>query len=84
MKIELKGRIFDTAKEIQTKLQKELKMTTQKDFQKSFDHGRNDGIIAYATKGTTLKGMVSVIRTLRVSYFSSDRLQELWIAPHIV
>jgi hypothetical protein len=25
-----------------------------------------------------------VIRTLSVSYYSSDRLQELWIAPHIV
>jgi hypothetical protein len=56
---------------------------TQKDFQNSFDDGRNVGIVTYAPKGTTLKWTV-VIRTLSVSYYSSDRLQELWIAPHIV
>jgi len=83
MKIELKGQICDTAKEIQTKLQKVLKMIKQKDFQNSFDHCRNVGIIAYIPKGTTLKGMV-VIRTLSMPYFSSDRLQGLWIAPQIV
>jgi hypothetical protein len=83
MKIELKGRIFDTTKGIQTKLQKVLKTMTQKDFQNSFNHGRNVGIIAYAPKGITLQWTV-VIRILSMSYFSSDRLQELWIAPHIV
>jgi len=83
MKIESQGRICDTAKGIQTKLQKVLKMISQKDFQNSFDHGRNVGIIAYVPEGTTLKGMV-VIRTLSVPYSSSDRLQGLWIAPHIV
>jgi len=54
MKIELKGQIFDTAKGIQTKLQKVLKTMTQKDVQNSFDHGRNVGIVACAPKGTTL------------------------------
>jgi hypothetical protein len=83
MKIEFKGKIFDTTKEIQTKLQKELKTMTQKDFQNSFDHGRNVEITAYDPKTTTLTGTV-VIRTMSVSYFSSDRLQELWISPHTI
>lgn len=83
MKIKFKGQIFDTIKGIKTKLQKVLKTMTQKDFQNSFDHGRNVGIVAYAPKGTTLKWTV-VIRTMSVSYFSSNRLQEVLITPHIV
>lgn len=83
MKIEFKGKIFDTTKDIKTKLQKELRTITQKAFQNSFNHGRNVEITAYDPKRTITKGMV-VIRTLSVSYISSDRLQELWISPYIV
>jgi len=57
MKLKLKGRCFDSIKEIQTISQNVMKTLTQYDFQKCFQSWKSHWNHCINAKGTTSKGM---------------------------
>jgi hypothetical protein len=57
MKLKLKGRRFDTIKEIQTESQRVLDTVTGKDFRKRSKIGGDGGTVVYMREGTTSRMM---------------------------
>jgi hypothetical protein len=66
MKMELKGRHFDTAEVIEAESQAVLNTRKENDFQDAFKNGRSSGNSAYTQKGTN--SMVTVASRPKVSF----------------
>jgi hypothetical protein len=59
MKLKLKGRRFDTIKEIQAESQRVLVTLIEKDFQEAFQNGGDGGTGVYMRAGTTSRVMAA-------------------------
>jgi hypothetical protein len=59
LKINLKGRHFDTIEVIEEELQVVLNTLREHNFQNAFKNGRSTGKGTYAWKRTTSRGMVT-------------------------
>jgi hypothetical protein len=80
MKLQLKGRCFDTTEEIHAELQEVIDTLTFENFQDARNHGKQAGIAVYMPKRTTLKETVET-RSYGKKLFLCSNSPNFWVAP---